>query len=490
METIVVREPGAQMPEAFRKVLLEKHPTAFGYAVPMKDTHIDNEPFPGDEVDLEDSLKQVEETYAKERVFYHFVNAELGPFGFESLQPFNLLTEGEGDNEITLLSVMLEGEFPKYDNMNAEGEMFTSSYHFMNSFLQPLIAELWELCNSDVGMLMAFLDKKTQKDKILAEFGPRASVLIIPHKGKATAIVKNEEGGSWKWGFSTRNLGYKEKEEKAPAEALKTTRKMTMREAAALAQHKKEAEAESENEGKEAKEGLPPGGTPVKPEELYASLLKTNSWKLVNGGLWAIPPKGSDWKTARSWWHRSSSLDIPVNDKGEPDVAKVYLGFPADKLKPNSPLNELLLKVLGLDKPKEAESEQGPAKPEDEEKKEKGEFKLTLLIPHNQKSRFVEFRKKDAFPSTTLDVLMVGKEEYPAASVQLGENLGDILMMAPESYARIVHDVGSHVGICLLHEMRIRILELEAAASVAPKTATVVGKPKMTMREAALKKTG
>lgn len=184
------------------------------------------------------------------------------------------------------------------------------------------------------------------------------------------------------------------------------------------------------------------------------------------------------------------------------DPKTAYAGFPADKLRANSPLMDLRAKLMGEEKPKPktADSEQGPAKPPENGKRE--ELKMTLLIPKNQKEKYLEWKNKGAFPTTDIATLQASLKEYPAASVQLGENITDIMMYSNEALARLVHDVGNQLTISLLHQMRCEALGItaedtpdevpepqkEEKAPEKKETAPVAGK-KLTMKDiAAMKK--
>lgn len=471
-DLIVIREPNSSLPEDFRKKLLADYPTAFGYASPQGDSHIDNDPFAGDDVDLEDALSKIESSYKKDRVFYHFVEADiLTEINLESLQPFNVIKD---DENRTLLSVMLSGEFPAYNDKNEDGETFTPQYHCVNEYIKLLVDELYELSGKDISKTMEMLLKKVSKDKLEALLGDSATILLIPHKGTATSISNEKNSGQVANGvFATNHLGFAAEKPKP-----------TMKEIAAAKAEKKEDAAPT------------PGGTKIKPEELYAPLLRDNRFVLLSSILHVRPPPNANWKEVRTFWNTHSMMDRPKDPK------TAYAGFPADKLRANSPLMDLRAKLMGEEKPKPktADSEQGPAKPPENGKRE--ELKMTLLIPKNQKEKYLEWKNKGAFPTTDIATLQASLKEYPAASVQLGENITDIMMYSNEALARLVHDVGNQLTISLLHQMRCEALGItaedtpdevpepqkEEKAPEKKETAPVAGK-KLTMKDiAAMKK--
>src|SRR5216684_6825014 len=140
MATAVVREPKHQIPDEFCKILMEKHPSGFGYASPQGEVRNDVERYYSDEVDLESTLKQLEKNYKNDRVFYLF-----GSDG-ENAQPFDIITNGEeGEKEEVYLSAIVEGDFPKYEGGVVE---------FANGFLIPLCSEICDLASGDIPLFM------------------------------------------------------------------------------------------------------------------------------------------------------------------------------------------------------------------------------------------------------------------------------------------------------------------------------------------------
>ena len=232
---------------------------------------------------------------------------------------------------------------------------------------------------------------------------------------------------------------------------------------------------------------IPPGGSPIKPEEQYAVLLKQDRFSLNQGKLWIKPPKGSDFKAAKIFWNTHCSVPRVEDNTGK----AVYAGFAFDSLRPNSPLRELKAKLMGEQQPKEAESVQGPAKPEKELVEQVSPAQMTLLIPADQKAAYINLKKSGKFPATDLDTLKKTLAENPSASLQLGEDgLDEVLMMAPEGYNRLP----GHVKTLLMHEMRCRVLGLHKISEtdkhiLAKQELTAspnAAKPKLSMKEMAL----
>lgn len=440
---LVVRKAGQQMPEAFRQKLIEQHPTGLGYAS-FQDTHVDNEIWDGTSADLADALNTVEKSYVDDEVVFWAVEANIDTeINVESCQPFNLITqakkEGEKEDKV-LLACFLEGEFPKYDGMNAEGEIFTPEYHCVNSFIKPAIDELYDVVGNNVEMLMRALEKPAQKAKFEAILGPRATILFVPHTGETKAITNAKEK-AFPWGWVSRDIGYTESQAAPPVTARKGMRS---------------ASGEQPVVGPEKKE-TPPGGTPTNPEELYAPVLKADKHFFLNGSeLWAKPDSkdGSGIQGHKGYWRTHSTLPIPE------DPRSLYKGFPASALRPNSPLFKL---VAELTAPKRAESEQGPAEHPGTQTKEspKQADKPTLLVSKEKKEKWVRMRDEARLTTSTVDQLKEHLSEYPLFSIQLGEDSAELLMLSPLSLIRLAH-ADAHMAGLLLHEFRCQAMDLKA----------------------------
>lgn len=471
---ILVREPKQQVPEAFSKLVTEKYTTCIGYACPQGETHLDTDLFPGDEYLIADSLKEIDDNYKDDQIYYHLMSGEDGEYNAESLQPFNLLVD---DEQRVILSVMLCGEFPKFNEMNRDGEVFTAEYHCVNTFLKPLIDELWELCDGDMKRLMAFFDKKVQKEKIEGVLGKDATLLLIPYVGKSISFSTSKTVGKWDWGFCTTNLGYTEAGKTVPKGKLSLKEQLAAKNKGATAEH-------------------PPGGTVIPIEERYATLLKNSDsnavaiWEIKSGKLIARPPRNSNLKSGKEWWHRNTATALPSKDDAQ-YAPKLFGGIPADELKPDGPIRSFLNRFEGKGV-KQADSDQNQeSKPEKKvpEKKPPGEF--TLFIPQEQKKRFHEAVKGGRIETCTVDELKVTLQRYPLASLQLGENIEELLMWTPESWSRIGHDVGTHALICFAHELRCRLLGIapgekpadEETPEEQPPAAIPAEKKKLSLKE-------
>lgn len=495
-----VREPKMVLSAEFVTKALELHPIAIGFASSQGD-EVQCKVIPGDELDLKDALRALEEAYKDHRVHYHFIGGNPEE-AFKSLQPFKLLTNGEeGDQEVVTLAAMIDAELPQFSSEQVE-EGETNELRFVHSFLIPKIMELWDLAggNDDqvdaptaMKQLLTFLERKPFKEAIMPYLAPRGTVVLITPE-KAIPFADNDAAVEWTWGMSTKSIGLTS--DKAPAVSA-VPAKPTMRQLAALAAKPKAEDTPAVVQPDKKKEFVPAKpapdtGSPITPEEQFAKALKHAHFKLNGKTLMCIPPKES-WKADKTWWNRNSTLDIPSDPK------VFYMGFPFDKLKPDAPLRAAYNKLMNIE-PKTAESEQGPAVPARTEPEPKQESaKMTLHIPANQREAFIGLKKAGRLTRVDDAALIATLAEYPSATLQLGENgMDDILHMDPFAYLRL----SQHTLACLFHELRCDKLGLkkpdaakaETEVHVLAKeelkpTAANSGKPQIKMSNL-LKKTG
>lgn len=462
--TIVIREPEKTIAEEYRKLLLEAHPTAFGYAAATGE-QVENGIFDGTEYDLSKALSEVEENYPKARVCYSFVNANDQVLDEDSLQPFNAITTGEGKDATTQLSVMVEGEFPDYEDKD---ENYSTEYHVMKDGIAPLIKELQDI-QPDAAKICEALDKPSQEPKITKLMGGRANILFIPAKGKLVAKTKNKEQGSYDWGFTTRRLGYTGTQVEAKKEDSKSDKPLTM------------AERKAQRAAAAAAETHPPGGSVVPPEELYAGPLKNEMFYLRNGELWAKPQKGTKLQGAKTYWNTHSTLPRVAETDGTDWIKKLYEGFPASKLRPNSPIYELMNRLMGeAKKPKTAASEQGPEKPVKEKEQEPEKLTpMTLLLTADDKKKYLDLKEKGKIVKTTVAQINKDLADNAVASKQLAETYEDLSMISLESFSLLP----DHLKCVLFSEVRSNGVDLSEPEAPAEEEVVEPEKKPLTMAE-------
>lgn len=467
----VIREPNKTMPEAFKTKVLTDYNTAFGFASPQaNESSIHYQKFTSGDDDLTEKLKDVEEAYKSDRVFYNFLGVgDDDDISVDSLQPFVLLTDGEeGDKEKTLLVAMLDGDFAKYDK---EDDSDTNEYRLVDSYLKDKISQLVEIVNGDLAMLMNNLGKNKTKEDMKEHLAPRGTVLLIPVEGEAIAFVDNDKSGQWDWGFATNSLGYKEEAKTESKSDGKS--KLTLKQKATQVISKKEEKSPDEE----------------KPEIKYAACLKHNMLSIKERVLWAAPYKGMPYKESRNWWTNHGKGPIP-------DVAgTIYAGFPASELSANSTLRRFIEERMNK-KPKQADSDQGPEEPTEEPAVKTDEKKeLSLLLSKEHKERWRTALKNNRIPLWTPGEFKKAEEDYPRATLQMQLTTDDLLLYSPRGLLNLAHDASVYTLVMIIQDLQRRILldkkvvegqEEEKEEEVLP--AANANRPKMTLKQKALAK--
>ena len=457
-QVLVIREPEQQLPEAFKTKLLESCSTAFGYAVPTGE-EILKDVFSADEYDLADALKTVDENpdYKKSRVFYWFLSDPENTLNYDCFQPLSLNSAGDGDNEQHLLMVMCEGEFAKHNTEQPDEQMFSNEYRFVNEVLKKKIDEYLDIISEDASIerLMVLLDKPPFRKVCQEAMAPRGNILIIPCVGNqfTSCLTTDKRHGAWRWGWTSDSLGYSEgsqKTEDVVVGKVENAKPLTKREQAEAARLAK------------AKEALTPTADSV--EVTYAKVLKhphNHFFSVKNNVLWCRPPKDARFKTAVEWW--SNNCVDPRAQTGDDtkDAVAIYAGFPASKLKVNSPLKDFIENTMNpkKQKPAEAGSVQGPAKPEEKKEEEKN-AEPTLFIDSKFKTNFINQEKAGRFPLTNYDTLKEITKATPKCTEQIAYDFNKILLWTPKAFQNFINSVGYHPALTLMHELRMENLAM------------------------------
>ena len=450
-EVLVIREAGKKMPEAFMQKVLEECPTCFGYASPHNGT-IHREVIASDEADLLGTLKNVEDTYASDTVYYFFANYEGDQdISFNAFQPIKLIADAEGtDKEVIHFAAIAAGDFSNY----SEGDpTYTNSFRVIHECFLPKIGEYMELPGgTEMNLLATMCDKAPFRKHVMEAMEPHGNVILIPAKGKAVAFAKQgsaKDVGSWDWGWSSDALGFSNAPDTVvgKAEEAGPGKVLTKREKAALA-----AAAGDTGPVPDPQAGL---------KEKFKNVLKADGWSIQNSMLWCKPNKGSKYHDARAWWNNNCIEPAPKGDSNE-NVQKLMGGFSADKLKPNSAMKAFFDKATGVEKaeePKKADALEAPVETHEPSKKD---VDVSLFIPGKQKENFVKMMEAGVFKAADLDTLKNYAKGTPSATEQLGITVDEFKMFHPNSVMRFVHNVGAHAAICMICELNKTLLGISA----------------------------
>jgi hypothetical protein len=468
---LVTRHPGQQLAAEFKTKLLDTYSTAFGFASPQGGVHVDIDRYVANDHVLSEQLNLVEETYKDDKIFYWFCYADEGEINIESLQPFVLLTNGEeGDKERNMLVAMSSGDLSKHDA--TEESEFTNDYRMLNALLTPKVAELAEMADGNLDILMAYLDKPVFRNNLKEHLAPSGNLILISATGKAHAYAENpKEHGEFKWGFTTNTLGYTE-----DAPVVGKTDTPPVKGKLSL---KTKAEGPPAPQPKQEEDKKVPRQTEA--DKKYANVLKDKRFYLNGEELWCRPQPGADWKEVRTTWNANCSVERPKG--GKDDAVLAYKGWPVDQLKPNSPMKVFYNKAMNIEEkgePKKADSEQAPVTKPAEPAAKSFDEAFTLLIPSDKREGFIKAWQKGDYKTADLSTLRTVQDKQPSATKQLGISLDEFKMLEPQALRRIVHDRGAQICIALLFELNMALLGQQKTEEQKPekKEETPITQPK------------
>lgn len=454
-QMLLIRAPDKKIPEQFKQKLFETYKTGLGYASPQEERGVVDTDFfhaKSADVPLAEVLEQLETNYANDRVFYYFVNADDDDeFDIDSMQPFEAMENGEtGDAKEVYVAVMLAGDFTKY---NPEGESpQTNDHRLMDNFLFKKISSTYEMFEGNdkwQELLMNAAGKKVFIDEVKAELEPGGMAMIIPATGTAQPIVTDNLKGhhTFDWGYVTNTLGYTEGEFPAKEGAKATGKKVVVKSSAGT----KPADPPASQ--------TPPWMTEAAAKNPQLTVqIHADGKGGRNPVLWC-KPGAVKLNEAKNWWTRNCQDPLPKDKDGEVDAVAVHKGFPFTKLKNGSGLKDFIekLKDPGSVKgtTKEADSKQADVPAEEQQPKEKKDEVYSLLIPHNQRSDFVNRWKKGIYKAANMAELEKTQKDYPPATSLLGITLDEFRMLKPEAYGLFAKLEGDQLVSAMMHELRM-----------------------------------
>lgn len=482
----IVKERDQLIAADFLQKAVETHPTAVGFAL-AKNGIVLHGSFPGDELDLLDSVQKTQEKYKSDVVYFHFTKAGEGEFGFDSLQPFPILMKG---GEI-LLAVMLEGEFLSFVKPGEE----TPEYHIVTDYLKSKITEIYKECGT-LEKTCAKLESPSVRADLKPHLDPRGQILFIPARGKAFAYSNNNLGGDFAWGSASRTLGFEPIPKKAP-EPVKveepvitaTSKPLTLRERAA----RKKALDAAEESGKKAIQGKdqvkeaapPPKPDPIPAKKEEEKKLKPETpFSKEKGVIWCSPPSGSSWSQVKAFWNRNCRMNRPKA------AEELYKGFPASHLKASAPLFAFLSEQ---DKNSLAATDTAfrDAMTKATENKSKKASTDADIFPGvltvDEKRNAVELRKQDVYWKQTPEQLLAFSGENLKYSEQVQVPFEDLLHASIKFGMRL----SKRELILLWHETRTKLLDERATkdkkTETTPAAITIPAIPAkpLTLREKA-----
>ena len=349
---IVLKDKGKLVAERYWEKVLEANKSCSGFAFAS------NGSVELGKLDKVDTLKEIQELHEAGKDFSIVNYFGNGSVGQDDLQPFIVL-EKEGK---PMLVAFLEGSFNAYGKTDSA---HTDEYHLVHNILVPKSKQLFRLVKGDINQFMSELADPVTQSELINTTVPRGTITLVAANGAVFSFEKNEDKGSFPWGWTSNTYGYVEKNEAAPATVSLKNRFFG-----------------SGKPGAAAATSVPVTAKPTPPSIVPAKdvVLPSNGTVLEQEARLGAPPLEvqRQGKGARKKWYRNNALNgvLPVNWAENPEVP----------LKPK-PLKSL--QEIPQPKPKDTENKHVPVTPAPKPAENPQEHKVPI-IPASHKKDIVD----------------------------------------------------------------------------------------------------
>lgn len=203
--TVVTVKAGENPPQAFLEKILSTHDVSVSMALTAKEgTKIDTITFLGKEwpkliENIPDMLEQAKEDYIGDRLLHFCDNAE-------DIQPIPLIQEDDGR---ILIAAMADGLFATFEG---------SVPAMCREFLTDAVKEEYTECDGDLNKTRTAMDAPKFRRGVNAVLKPRGEIVLIFAEGEPLRFAENNLYKEYKWGSTSKHLGYKEETEEATPE--------------------------------------------------------------------------------------------------------------------------------------------------------------------------------------------------------------------------------------------------------------------------------
>lgn len=200
-QTVLHIKAGQMPPEDLLVRILATKPTAFGFAVQEADG-ADMQTVREDATNLDlANLNSFMEGRKERPTSLYFGTLKEG-YDADDIQPFTIC---DPDNN-TFMTIFTEGTFNGHDEPAAHSEHF----NLVNGVIIPKIVEWCEDFGGDIEKIMTKINGEVFNKDFLSHIGHRAVLHILPFKGDAVLLAKNELGAEFDWGWTSRTHGFGE----------------------------------------------------------------------------------------------------------------------------------------------------------------------------------------------------------------------------------------------------------------------------------------
>lgn len=212
-QTVLYIKAGQMPPTELLERILATKPTAFGFAVQEADgADMQTVREDGSNLDLDNLTGFL--TDSKDRPATLYFGTLKEGYDVEDIQPFTI-TDGDGN---TFMTIFTEGTINGHD----EPAVHTEQFNVVQGIIIPKIVEWCQDFDGELDKIMAKINGEVFNRDFLSHVGHRAILHILPFKGDAVLLAKNELGAEFDWGWTSRTHGFGEAiQEPAPVVADK-----------------------------------------------------------------------------------------------------------------------------------------------------------------------------------------------------------------------------------------------------------------------------
>src|SRR6266852_4240587 len=218
-QTIIRKKAGHLMDKEFLETALRHCPTVSGYAI--RDATDGKTTLETDQYDrsvtIENLMTLNEQAMEYDAVLYMANITQSGLTNLkDDIQPFVLQMKDADDPDgegISIVSFFVEGDFPKYTDSKSG---HTDEYNFAHDVIIPLLEEIFEDVEGDIGKFTAKLHKPSFEKTLTAYVGHRAAFVFLPLEGDPIEFGTNPLGTTFEWGTASQQHGFETSENQDP----------------------------------------------------------------------------------------------------------------------------------------------------------------------------------------------------------------------------------------------------------------------------------
>lgn len=211
---IVVKNPGAELPEQFIDIILKNNSTFQGCCAPI----VGSKDVMYSKTNVEDKeiiIKASNDVFKEAKLIYCWGNSINKSSDEEDVPPFTLLSTDDGKGgTVPILMALLEGDF---SNFEEESSNHSETYNFAFNVLAPKVHLLYRSAKNDLDSVLDVMASEEFQAEIFEDVSSGTVMLVAgatPGAKDGTVLlldVENEKNKAiYSWGWTSRQFGYLE----------------------------------------------------------------------------------------------------------------------------------------------------------------------------------------------------------------------------------------------------------------------------------------